>query len=171
MKRVLGVMLLFFCWMNSFSQGRNNLWMLGYYPDPLGKANIEFSSGSPVITSVNRPIKLSLTFANITDTNGDLLFYTNGAVVANALDSVMPNGDSLSPATYTFSGAWQFFGFPIPQASLIIPDPGDSSKYYLFHSSIDVLQNGAQRPLHLYYSIVNMVADNGHGDVIRKLTF
>jgi hypothetical protein len=89
-------------------------------------------------------------------------------VVANALDSVMPNGDSLSPATYTFSGAWQFLGFPISQASLIIPDPGDSSKYYLFHSSVDVLSNGTQRPLHFYYSIIDMNLDNGKGDVISK---
>jgi hypothetical protein len=168
MKRVVGVLLLFFCWMNSFSQGRNNLWMLGYYPDPLGKANIEFSSGTPVITPVNRSIKLSLTLANITDSNGNLLFYSNGAVVANKLDNVMPNGDSLSPATYTFSGAWQFFGFPVCQASLIIPDPGDSNRYYLFHSSVDVLSNGSQTPLHFYYSIIDMFADNGLGDVLSK---
>ncbi len=150
-------------------QGRNNLWMLGYSTPPInGKVNIEFSSGAPYIYTSNRTINININFANITDTNGNLLFYTNGAVVANALDTVMPNGDSLSPATYTFSGAWQYYGFPIPQASLIIPDPGDSSRYYLFHSSVDVLSNGTQRPLHFYYSVIDMDADNGYGDVISK---
>jgi hypothetical protein len=154
--------------LNSFSQGRDNLWMFGYYPAPAGKADIEFSSGMPVITTSNRDINLSLTFANITDNSGNLLFYTNGAIVANALNDTMPNGDSLSPATYTFSGAWQFFGFPVSQASLIIPDPGDSMKYYLFHSSVDVLPNSTQRPLHLYYSKIDMSLDSGKGDVITK---
>lgn len=168
MKKIVFTIILISCSLLTNSQGRDNLWMLGYYPDPMGKANIEFSSGAPVITPVNRDIKLSLTFANITDNNGNLLFYTNGAVVANALDSVMPNGDSLSPATYTFSGAWQSLGFPVCQASLIIPDPGDSNKYYLFHSSVDILTNGTQRPLNLYFSIIDMVADNGLGDIISK---
>jgi hypothetical protein len=149
-------------------QGRNNLWMLGYSTPPIaGKADIEFSSGVPVINTSNRSINININFANITDYNGDLLFYTNGAVVANKLDIVMPNGDSLSPATYTFS-AWQNIGFPIPQASLIIPDPGDSTRFYIFHCSIDVLSNGVQRPLHFYYSVVDMDEDNSLGDLINK---
>ncbi len=152
-----------------FGQGRNNLWMMGYSTPPTnGKINIDFTSGVPLINTSSRDININIDFANITDDNGDLLFYTNGAIVANKLDSVMPNGDSLSPATYTFSGAWQYYGFPIPQASLIIPDPGDSSKYYLFHSSVDVLSNGTQTPLHLYYSKIDMMAANGLGDVISK---
>lgn len=168
--RILTILIFVFIYpILSYSQGRDNLWMLGYSTPPItGKADIEFSSGSPFVSTSNRNINLSFAFANITDTNGNLLFYTNGAVVANALDNIMPNGDSLSPATYTFSGAWQYYGFPIPQASLIIPDPGDSSRYYLFHSSVDVLSNGAQAPLHLYYSIIDMDADSGLGDVISK---
>ncbi len=154
--------------LKSFSQGRDNLWMFGYYPAPAGKADIEFSSGMPVITTSNRDINLSLTFANITDNNGNLLFYTNGAIVANALNDTMPNGDSLSPATYTFTGGWQFFGFPIPQASLIIPDPGDSMKYFLFHSSVDILPNSIQTPLNLYFSIIDMKLDSGKGDLTIK---
>jgi hypothetical protein len=152
----------------SFSQGLNNLWMFGYDPAPAGKADIEFSSGAPIITTSNRNINLSMTHANITDTNGNLLFYTNGAIVANSLDDTMPNGDSLSPATYTFSGAWQYFGFPLVQGSLILPVPNDNSKYYLFHESVDILPNGIQRPLHLYYSIIDMNLDSGYGDLTIK---
>ncbi len=169
MKTKLLTIVFIFLFSISNSQGRDNLWMMGYSIPPItGKADIEFSSGAPVITTSTRDINLSLTFANITDNNGNLLFYTNGAIVANALSDTMPNGDSLSPATYTFSGAWQYFGFPVPQASLIIPDPGDSMKYYLFHSSIDVLPNSTQRPLHLYYSKIDMSLDSGRGDVITK---
>jgi hypothetical protein len=151
-----------------FSQGRDNLWMLGYYPTSNGKIDIDFASGSPILLPTNRNINLSYTLANITDNNGNLLFYTNGAIVANALNDTMPNGDSLSPATYTFSGAWQFFGFPIPQASLIIPDPSDSLKYYIFHSSVDILPNGDQCPLHLYSTCIDMSMDSNKGDVVTK---
>jgi hypothetical protein len=163
---------LILCGLNSLngnSQGRDNLWMMGYSTPPItGKADVEFSSGAPVINTSPRDINLSLTFANITDSIGNLLFYTNGAIVANALNDTMPNGDSLSPATYTFSGAWQFFGFPVVQASLILNDPGDNSLYYILHNSIDVLPNSTQRPLNLFLSIVDMNADSGRGDIIIK---
>jgi hypothetical protein len=151
-----------------FPQSRDNLWMLGYYPTSNGKIDIDFSSGSPILLPTNRNINLSYTLANITDYSGNLLFYTNGAIVANALNDTMLNGDSLSPASYTFSGAWQFFGFPVSQGALIIPVPGDSMKYYLFHSSADILSNGDQCPLHLYYSIIDLAADSGRGALITK---
>lgn len=168
MKNKLLTIVFVFLFLIGNSQGKDNLWMFGYYPGPTGKADIEFSSGAPIITTSNRDINLSLTFANITDNNGNLLFYTNGAIVANAFNDTMPNGDSLSPASYTFSGSWQYLGFPVSQGSIIIPDPGDTMKYYLFHSSADVLTNGDQCPLHLYYSVIDLAADSGRGDLITK---
>ena len=43
---------------NLFSQGRDNLWMMGYssYAGlPYGGTNIDFSSGIPSVYYVNRP--------------------------------------------------------------------------------------------------------------------
>ena len=80
MKTKLLTIVFIFLFSISNSQGRDNLWMMGYSIPPItGKADIEFSSGAPVITTSTRDINLSLTFANITDNNGNLLFYTNGA--------------------------------------------------------------------------------------------
>ncbi len=168
MKKIIFTILLISCCLNIYSQGRDNLWLLGNSPYPNQKMTIDFSTGTPVISNSNRSVKLWRNSANITDLNGNLLFYTNGAVVANAMDNVMPNGDSLSPSFYGLCGAWMYFGFPIPQASLILPNPGDSTKYYLIHSAMDILPTSVVTPLHLFYSEIDMKADSGRGDVISK---
>ncbi|HMN04103.1 MAG TPA: hypothetical protein PKD45_00080 [Flavobacteriales bacterium] len=70
--------------------------MEGYYdeaPHPLlGGVDIEFSSGSPVVTAVEREISFHRTNTNITDTSGILLFSTNGAYLANATGVQMQGG-------------------------------------------------------------------------------
>ncbi len=167
MKKLLIIVLVLFIKTICYSQGRDNLWMLGYGQSAInGKINIDFQSGAPIISISTRTMNMSITHANITDTNGNLLFYTNGACIANAVDDTMPNGRGLSPGTYTPS--WQYYGFPLTQGALIIPDPGDSMKYYLFHETIDILPGSYQFPTHLYNSIINMLLDNGLGDVEIK---
>src|SRR5690606_40520178 len=68
-------------------QGVNNLWMGGYYENPdtlLGGVDLEFLSGSRVVSAVDRAISFYRTNANITDDAGQLLFSSNGAYLANA---------------------------------------------------------------------------------------
>ncbi|MBK9193884.1 MAG: hypothetical protein IPO17_02650 [Flavobacteriales bacterium] len=70
------------------AQGLNNQWQGGFEHisgPPFGGSDIEFASGSAVIVSApDRVIDLKHTSANITDTAGELLFFTNGVVVGQA---------------------------------------------------------------------------------------
>ena len=151
--------------MFSISQGINNLWLLGYdtiQNQSTPKVTIDFSGGSPSISSTNRPMEIFGTNALISNTNGNLLFYTNGVYLANANNDTMLNGQGLNPSAYTSNWA---SGLNIPQADLVIPFPGDTTKYYLIHETLD---SANIIPLYLYYSIIDMNLDGGLGGVVSK---
>ena len=101
----------------------------------------------------------------ICDANGNLLFYTNGVYIANANDDSMQNGDGLNPSPFTTDHS--FGGLTIPQANLVIPYPGDSTKYYLFHTTSDD-RGSTYAAYFLYYSLIDMTLDNGLGAVVQK---
>lgn len=147
----------------SLGQGVNNIYLSGYaYPV---RNTIDFISGVPVISadSINKS-NLSYTHANISDKNGNLLFYTNGIVVLDGNHDTMPNGKGLNPCQATSNNA--FYGLPSYQADIIIPFVNDSNKYYLFHQSLEYLSIYASSQI--YYSIVDMTLNNGKGDVLNK---
>jgi hypothetical protein len=150
------------------SQGLNNLWLFGYgsYSNPgFGGTNIDFYSGTPNIYAHSRPMNLNGTNAAISDSIGTLLFYTNGFFIANTLDSVMENGDSLLPGPFFNNFAQQ--GSPIVQGALIIPLPGSDSLYYLFHEGMEGWPSSVLTS-NLRLSIIDMSLDNGKGSVIQK---
>ena len=152
--------------LSSLSQGINNLWLMGYECcQPLfSTMDLNFETGSLVISQTQRSMEMNTTNGEICDSSGRLLFYTNGIYIANSLDDTMQNGSGLNPSFFTTNHT--LHGLTIPQANLIIPFPGDSSKYYLFHQTIDDFLTYCS--LHLYYSIVDMTLDGGLGAVIQK---
>jgi len=156
-----------------YSQGINNLWLLGYdnptgppWGLPYGGIDIDFMTGVPDISFESRNINFTSTNASICDTNGNLLFYSNGICVANAQHDTMQNGSGINPGWYVNNSG--SFGSGIPQACLIIPYPDHDSLYYLFHSTIDTIIGQFAVAQKLYMSIINMNSDNGLGAVISK---
>jgi hypothetical protein len=97
----------------SASQNRDNIWMLAqqfFAPD----CGLDFSNGSPDTFSITRKLDFFNTNASICDTNGQLLFYTNGQWIANRNDDTLLNSDHFNPgwATDTFyasGGDWDLF--------------------------------------------------------------
>lgn len=79
-----------------FSQGINNLWLMGYggsqVSPPFGGIDMDFISGTPVITYVSRSMEMSRAVSNISDASGNILFYTNGVYIADAMGDTMQNG-------------------------------------------------------------------------------
>ncbi|CAN5451894.1 hypothetical protein BH11BAC2_BH11BAC2_25350 [soil metagenome] len=131
-----------------FSQNQANHWAFG---DSVG---IDFNTSPPsidttIIIASDEPS------ASISDNNGNLLFYVGAAgtnfatsasfkyVVRNSIDSIMQNGDSLAGNT------------SVTQGLLILNDPGDSLKFYIFHSEYQ-----------FHYSIVDISANGGLGNVV-----
>ena len=97
------------------SQGLNNWWYMGYQSwggPPFGGIEINFATGTPVINYVSRPMDLSRTHANISDSLGNMLFYTNGYYIADASNDTMLNGSNISPTSFVNYP----YALPVPQA-------------------------------------------------------
>jgi hypothetical protein len=150
MKRtVIIACMLTFCAVYSIAQKRNSYWAFG---DSVG---INFNTVPPAIdtTIIISSVEAA---ASIADSSGNLLFYVGAPtvdlapsaqkyIVRNFLDSVIAGGDSL------------FGNSKVAQGLIIIPDPYDTAKYYIFHNYGN-----------LYYAIVDMTMNGGLGEVISK---
>ena len=140
---------------NLCGQKQGNIWMFGE-----GGA-LDFNmgtpsafSGSPIFGSPEQSghYLYSEGCASISDSSGNLLFYSNGMKVWNKLNQIMPNGNNLNGYYSSTSAAF------------IIPKPLSDSLYYLFTT------DGLERYLGngLQYSTINRCLDNGKGDVIES---
>jgi hypothetical protein len=139
---------------HAFGQGRNGIWCFG------DSAGIDFNIPSNPITfqSGMSPRGSCVT---ISDSSGQLLFYAGvndnagylagklkAGMVYNRDHNLMINGDSL------IGGAWY-------HEMVIIPEPANSNSFYLFHI-------GVTHDYGLYYSIIDMIQDNGLGALVSK---
>jgi len=91
--------------------------------------------------------------ASISDTNGNLLFYTNGEKVWNKNHEIMEMGDSLLGST------------DATQSSIIIPQPGVDSIYYVFTTPARGNSSSGLR-----FAVVNMRVNGGLGKVTIRNT-
>ena len=114
---------------------------------------LDFNNGSPTNDTISNFLSYEGT-AVMSDTCGNLLFYTNGIDVWNKNHQLMPNGTSLLGGQ-SYSAA---------QAALIVPLPENDSLFYIF--TVDEAGNNGANGVR--YSIVNMNLQGGFGDVTSK---
>jgi hypothetical protein len=127
---------------------RTNHWYFG------NGAGLDFSSGSPVAVTDGK-LHTSEGSAVMSDTAGNLLFYTDGDTIWNKNHLPMLNGTGLFGCGNYGSTA---------QAALIVPKPQNDSIYYVFTN--DCFENQGVKGFR--YSVVNIYLDNGLGSVISK---
>ena len=135
------------------AQKQDRIWL---FPDQSG---IDFNDlSNPLARSSNITDPCLASFTSIADNQGQLLFYSAGVELSFSSQrvfdkngNIMENGDSLS-------------GYPwVGQGSMILPMPGDSSKYYLFTGNrTGSLGNN------MYYNIIDMSFNSGLGKVVSK---
>ena len=108
----------------SFSQSQTNIWYFGKH------AGLDFNSGKPVPLTDGQ-INSFEGCATMSDSLGNLLFYTDGMKIWNAEHEIMPNGEEILGDTSS------------TESAIIIPQPGSLSKfyvitvlYYIFHKSL-----------------------------------
>ncbi len=143
MKRTILFFLFFICCIGVFAQKEAAIWYFGR------NAGVDFNSGTPVALT-NGALNTLEGCATISDTNGNLLLYTDGITVWNRNHQPMPNGtDLLGDPSSTQSG-------------LIVPKPGEPNIYYIFSLDDEAEVNG------LRYTVVDMNLDGGLGDVTAE---
>lgn len=137
-----------------YNAPQNKVWIFGV------KAGLNFNSGNPVaITSnINETNTTGTLEANtsVCDTNGMLLFYTDGSLVWNRMGNLMPNGTNLTGLGNAVTNS-------TGQGALIIPMPDSANKYYVF--SLTAVDQLAAIRGRLYYSVLNMDLNGGLGDI------
>jgi len=145
---VVGVQLCLF-WSFIFAQNKeSNIW---YFGDKVG---MTFNGGSPTLLT-NSEMTTTTGSTSVSDSLGNLLFYTNGQTVWNKNHQVMLHGTGLNGNT------------DITHSSVIVPHPGNRHQYYIFTLK-EVNQNLGTSRNALYHSIVDMNLNNGLGAVIAK---
>ncbi|WP_300663885.1 hypothetical protein, partial [Fluviicola sp.] len=96
--------------------------------------------------------------ASISDSNGNLLFYTDGDTVRGSNGSVLPNGDDVS---FVQSVHLQ----STTQGALFVKKPNSSNLYYLF--SLGFYQDKYDQGV-FSYSIVDKNLNGGVGSVVSR---
>lgn len=170
MRKLLITLIGLLHFMNAVGQnsGLSNNWLMGYQSlagPPGGQTRINFFNGTPVITYDSIDMDFNHTHANISDTAGNMLFYTNGHDIADATDQIMQNGFGLNPGAY--ANAFPD-GFLIPQGALIIRKPDTYNIYYLFHHTLDNYPGTGSYSYHFYVTTIDMNLNGGLGAVVSK---
>jgi hypothetical protein len=150
----------------SFSQKRDNIWMLGTYTNH-DNYGIDFNSGIADTFSIHRNMDFYYSNASICDSTGQLLFCSNGNYIANRLLDSIGNSDNFNPGSVT--SLYQN-GIITPDGLVIIQKPGDNNKYYIIHESgeaIYISTVGALHPLNLSYSEIDMSLQSGLGAITQ----
>lgn len=139
----LGLYVFFFFYgLIVFGQRETYNWYFGE------NAGLNFSAGSPVVL-LNGALDTREGCATISDSSGQLLFYTDGVTVYNRNHKIMLNGENLlghSSSTHS---------------AIIVPKPKSQNIYYIF--TIATNNSTTFRPL--AFSEVNMKLDSGLGGI------
>ena len=129
-----------------YAQGEFNIWYFGKY------AGLDFNSGSPIILN-NSSMYSGLSTVSVSDSTGNILFYSHGGRIYNRTHSLMPNGIGLLGTS--------LFGQPVFAVQNLV----DDSLYFLF--TVDERLYPFYGQAHgLRYSIIDMRLDGRKGDII-----
>lgn len=161
MKKILSLFLCLITFV-AFSQNEASNWYFGK------NAGLHFNAATGTVTAlIDGQINTLEGCTSISDTNGNLLFYSDGRTIWNSLHQPMANASEalgtglLGDDSSTSSG-------------LIVPKPQDLNSYYIFTVDEPHHFNSAAFPNQsdgdgvndgLTYSLVDMTLNGGLGDV------
>jgi len=150
---------------------RDFTWILGYPPNlpaqGFGGTKIDFESGLPDISYFNISYPFS-GYSLISNTYGELLFYSNGCHVLNANHQIMEDGTPINPGyffnSYCLNGST---AYPSWQGIIALPFPSSLDTYALLHLR-SIYPDGALPLSELMMTTIDMTANNGLGRVVSK---
>lgn len=125
------------------AQNEANIWYFGR------NAGLDFNSGTP-IALLDGALNTDEGCATISDSGGNLLFYTDGVTVWNKNHTIMLNGTDLKG------------NLSSTHSAIIVPKPDDSNIYYIFTVDSKGKSNGLQ------YSEVDLTLDGGLGGITSR---
>ena len=154
MKHIYSICLVALICNQAFCQHYMDNWYFG------DNAALNFSTGVPVYQS--SPMTGFEAYATISDSLGNLLFFSNGISLWDKFGNKMPHGDSLEIAQQQDA---PYYGSSVTQGVIILPLPGSSGKYYVFYIAKGNDPGDINNLQSLMYSVVDMSLNGGNGDV------
>ncbi len=140
---------MFLCSVHLIAQREAANW---YFGDDSG---LNFNNGYPEVLS-NGKLNTTEGCSVISDSDGNLLFYTDGSKVWNRNHNIMPNGEGLK-GDYSSS-----------QSAIIIPNVGNENIYYIFTADVSQSYENGGSGNGFNYSIVDLSLDSGYGRITDK---
>jgi hypothetical protein len=158
-----------------FAQKNDYIWLSGYgccgYSSTtglhFGTSVLDFNATPVHIYKDSLKMNFDWTSTSFCDSDGKLLFYTNGIAIANGNNDTIENGDSVN------WGFWLQYvdpqhgneGYIIKEGIYVIPNLTDNNQFYLFHCLADSNNwcSGA-----LLVTLIDMSLNQGRGKVIYK---
>jgi hypothetical protein len=154
----------------SFAQAHDNRWFFGGFASStdtlFGGSVIDFSEEPPLVFKEDKTMNFDVTMASACDSSGQLQFYTNGIAIDDASNQTMANGDSLNPGQFATSFASS--GYILIMSEIVLPLPGQPSKYALFHLKFETHPVFVFSISTLYMTVVDMSLNGGLGEVVSK---
>lgn len=163
------------------AQTEDNIWLMGYTHWTPANPDTSGFSGCTIFDFNDLPLKIYkepdqfMNFqdmiTSICDSNGNLLFYSNGMQIKNKNFDVVDGGDTIAYGKFwerfvnQIDGDIFYDGLRVWQGAISLPYPGHLGWYIMIYEDIDININ---RVNHLYYAIIDMNANNGLGKVLAK---
>ncbi len=145
MRKIIILIITCLTGLNAIAQNEASNWYFGE------NAGINFNFFTGEVTSLdNGQINTREGCASISDSNGDLLFYTDGSTVYNKFHEIMPNGEGLLGDESS------------TQSAIVVPNSNNPNIYYVFTVGSNANDTG------LNYSEIDVSANLSTGEVTRK---
>ncbi len=167
---LLSLLLLLVLKSNAQHLKHGNIWILGQGGNSVKAGTIMDFNKIPVMVSyLEKDFSMAGgTNVSISDTDGDLLFYSNGCAIWDSNHQMMPNSHEILPNM-------QFLGCPESAAAsifgaMILPEPcdKDSYKYINLERNTTFTVIGTLPATSLMYSQIDMTLNEGKGEVTDK---
>ena len=112
---------------------------------------------------------MKVTSTSMSDTQGNLLFYTNGCWVANTEHEEMENGGNINYSNI-YQSSCNNSGYRVPEGIISILKPGSEDYYYLFHLRRIYVSDPVYdyRVDGLMCTEIDMTKNGGLGVVVKK---
>ncbi|MGI9546637.1 MAG: T9SS type B sorting domain-containing protein [Flavobacteriaceae bacterium] len=148
MKNTALLWMMCLCFAVTYAQGETSNWYFGR------RAGIQFNTDGSVTALDDGRLTTFEGCATISDSFGDLLFYTDGITIYDRTHTIMQNGQALyGDASST-------------QSAIIVPDPADPDLFYVFTVDTKIFEDDPDFGLN--YSVVDISQNNGLGAVTVK---
>lgn len=165
--KILNIVIVFYiCFVNSEAQiNADAFWFCGYYGNTY--QTLKFINGVRSVDTFSKRRTCYLDNSSLSDTLGNMIFFSTGSVVYNKEMEFMENGTGLNPGkTYN---DW-FPDYPTVQGMLSFFMPGNKNLIQIIH--VDSYAPTEKLPvsfgLNIYSTIISITDNHGLGRVIEK---